>query len=148
MTLATEGIEVRNATTQTTTADLSTLNVEKSNNQSISSPTSVTCNNNEDQQNHIHTSKKGNHSEIGIVSDFVSVSDKTGNSSSLSEEQLPNINVTLYIPALFHLKKLFLVRNNWSGKASLQNPYTNNERGTEITGKLVGWYTVQSKKRD
>ncbi len=105
MTLATEGIEVRNATTQTTTADLSTLNVEKSNNQSISSPTSVTCNNNEDQQNHIHTSNKSNHPQIGIVFNFVSVSDRTGNTSSLSEEQLSNVNITFYIPALFHLKK-------------------------------------------
>jgi len=117
------------ATNQTMTANLSTDNEnecgvtfvgiiqDKSNNQNISSTTSVTHNNNEDQQNHIHTSNKSNHSEIGIVSDFVSVSDKTGNTSLLSEEQLSNVNVTLYIPALFHLKKFISSQEEleWKG---------------------------------
>jgi len=49
--------------------------------------------------------QKSNHSEIRIVSDFVSLSEKTDNTLLLSEEQLSNVNVTLYIPALFHLKK-------------------------------------------
>jgi len=101
------------------TADLSTDNEnqhgvtfvgiieDKSNNQNIDSTTSVNCNNTEDKHNHIHPSNKSNHSEIGIVFDFVSVSEKTGNTSLLSEEQLSNIDVTLYIPTLFHLKKSF-----------------------------------------
>ena len=60
---------------------------------------------------------KSNHSEIGIVSNFVSVTDKTGNSSLLSEEQLSNIDATLYIPALFHLKKFILSQEEleWKG---------------------------------
>jgi len=116
-------------TTQTMTADLSTDNEnqcgvtfvgiiqDKTNNQNIGSTTSATRNNNEDHQKHIHDSKKSNHSEIGIVSDFVSVSDKTGNTSSLSEEQLSNVDVTLYIPALFHLKKFISSQEEleWNG---------------------------------
>ena len=45
------------------------------------------------------------------------MSDKTGNTSSLSEEQLLNVNVTLYIPALFHLKKIILSQEEleWKG---------------------------------
>jgi len=131
------------ATNQTMTADLSTDNEnqrgvtfvgiiqDKSNNQNIGYTTSVTCNNNEDQQNHIHTSNcnhnedqynhihtsnKSNHSEIGIVSDFVSVSDKTGNTSSLSEEQLSNVDISLYIPALLHLKKIISSQEEFKWK--------------------------------
>jgi len=73
---------------------------DKLNNQNIGSTTSVTCNNNEDQQNHKHTSNKSNHSEIGIVSDFVSVSDKTGNTSLLSEEQLLKKQIQLKVLSL------------------------------------------------
>jgi len=70
-------------TTQTTTADLSTDNEnqrgvtfvgiiqDKTDNQNIGSTISATCNNNKDQQKHIHNNNKSNHSEIGIVSDFV-----------------------------------------------------------------------------
>jgi len=76
-------------------------------NQNIGVTTSITHNNNEHQQNCLETSNKSNHSEIGIVSDFISVSDKTGNTSSLSEEQLWSVEVTLHIPALFHLKNSF-----------------------------------------
>jgi len=105
------------ATNQTTTTGLSTNNEnqcavtfvgiiqDESMNQNIGVTTSITQNKNEHQQNRIETSNKSNHSKIGIVSDFISVSNKTGNISSLSEEQLSNVDVTLHIPALFHLKK-------------------------------------------
>ena len=73
---------------------------EKSNHSNIDNNMSTTHNNNNDQQHHECTSNKRVHSEIGVVADFVSVSKKTGNTSSLSEEQLSNVNVTLYIPAL------------------------------------------------
>jgi len=39
-----------------------------------------------------------NHSKIGIVAVFF-VSGKTGESSSLSEEQISNVDVNLYMPA-------------------------------------------------
>jgi len=86
------------ATNQTTTTGLSTENENqhgvtfvgiiqnKLTNQNIGVTTSITHNNNEQWQNCMETSDKSNHSEIGIVSDFITVSDKTGNTSSLSEE--------------------------------------------------------------
>jgi len=78
---------------------------------------STTHNNNDNQQHHECTSNKRVHSEIGVVADFVSVSEKTGNTSLLSEEQLSNVNVTLYIPALFHLKKFISSQEEleWKG---------------------------------
>jgi len=84
---------------------------------SIGNNISTTHNNNDDQQHHERTSNKRVHSEIGVVADFVSVSEKTGNTSLLSEEQLSNVNVTLYIPALFHLKKIISSQEEleWKG---------------------------------
>jgi len=117
------------ATNQTTTTGLSTNNEnqcavtfvgiiqDKLTNQNIGVTTSITHNNNEHQQNCIEKSDKNNHSEIGIVSDFISVTDKTGNTSFLSEEQLSNVDITLYIPALFHLKKFISSQEEleWKG---------------------------------
>jgi len=75
---------------------------DKSNNPNIGN---ITRNSNNDQQHHEHTSNKREHSGIRVVDNFVSVSDKTGNTSSLSEEQLSNVDVTLYLPALKKKKK-------------------------------------------
>jgi len=72
---------------------------DKSSNQNIDN-TTVAHIINVDKQHHPHTSNKINHSRICVISDFISVS-KKGNTLSLSEEQLSNVDVTLYIPALF-----------------------------------------------
>ncbi len=90
---------------------------DKSNHSNSDNNTSKKQNNNDDQQHHEHTVSKRVHHEIGVVADFVSVSEKTGNTSSLSEEQLSNVDVTLYIPALFHLKKFISSQEEleWKG---------------------------------
>jgi len=51
------------------------------------------------------------------VANHISVNEKTGNTSSISEEQISKVTVTVYIPALFWLKKMFQVRKNWNGRA-------------------------------
>jgi len=55
---------------------------------------------NAEKEQHTQTSQTVNWSKIGAVADFISVSEKTGNTSSIMEEQQVS-TISVYIPMLF-----------------------------------------------
>jgi len=70
-----------------------------------------------------------------------------GNISLLSDEQISNVDVTLYTPVLSHLKKIILSQENLKLKGIIARfPLQENACRTQIAGKLVGWYMEQVRK--
>ena len=80
---------------------IQTIGISKSNATThiIDHPTVATHINTEKEQ-HTQTSQTVNQSKVGAVADFISVSEKTGNTSSISEEQQVS-TISVYIPVLF-----------------------------------------------
>jgi len=81
----------------------------------INQPTVETHINTEKEQ-HTQTSQTVNQSKVGAVADFISVSEKTGNTSSISEEQQVS-TISVYIPVLFWVKKFIQSQEelDWKG---------------------------------
>ena len=80
-----------------------TIGISKSNATTcmINHPT-VATHINAEIENHTQTNQIVNHSKVGAVADFISVSEKTGNTSSILEEQ--QVSTISYIPVLFWVK--------------------------------------------
>jgi len=97
---------------------IQTVGISKSNASThiINHPTVATHINTEKEQ-HTQTSQTVNQSKVGAVADFISVSEKTGNTSSILEEQQVS-TVSVYIPVLFQVKKSIQSQEelDWKGQ--------------------------------
>jgi len=96
-------------------------------------------------EHNTQTSQNVNHSKVGAMANFISVSEKTGTSSMSKQNQISTVSA--YIPMLFQIKKFIQIQEELDWKGCIMQFLSEARYYGEITQELVGRNKAQCEKR-